>query len=483
MKALLLIPPLLEVNVIRDVLYGCWCKGKRIGGATVPPLVLLSVATVLKKDGNEVKLLDAPEERKTLENVKEIVKDFDVVLVLTSSMTFNEDTEVLGDLKKVKNDLITIIFGSHPTYMPKFCLKRGPIDLIVRKEPEFIIKDLLRALEKKDNSWKKVPGIGYKGGNKIKINKDYPFIENLDDLPIYDRSLLPKNVRYYNPIVKRYPYTTSETSRGCPGKCSFCTAPDMYGGKLRFWSSNKVLEEIRLLLEQGYKEIYYRDETFTTFKKRNVEIFRRVLKEKMDVTWLCNVRVGTVDKNTLALMKRAGCHTIKVGVESGVQDILDKSNKGVKVSDIKKLFSWAKELGLNTHAHLMLGMPGETKSTVRKTIKFTKDMNPTTIDVGICTPYPGTKLFNELIKKHPEIDKDYVISLKNLHTESAYNEYFTELNKEELEKSLSQFYKEFYMRPSHALSNIAQIRNFEDFKRIARATLNLFKFVANKAKD
>jgi radical SAM superfamily enzyme YgiQ (UPF0313 family) len=483
MKTLLLIPPLLEVNVVRDVLYGCWCKGKRIGGATVPPLVLLSVATVLKKDGNEVRLLDAPAEKKSLDDVKKIVEEFDVVLMLTSSMTFNEDTQVLEELKKVKKDLTTIVFGSHPTYMPEFCLKRESIDLVVRKEPECIIRDLLRGLSKKDGSWKNVPGIGYRDNGRSRINKDYPFIEDLDELPIYDRSLLPKGVEYYNPIVQRYPYTTSETSRGCPGRCSFCTAPDMYGGKLRFWSSGKVLEEIRILLKQGYKEIYYRDETFTTFKKRNVEIFKNILKEKMDVSWLCNVRVGTVDKDTLALMKKAGCHTIKIGLESGVQEILDKSNKGIKVSETKRLFAWAKACGLNTHAHIMLGMPGENKNTVRKTINFTKEVNPTTIDVGICTPYPGTKLFNELVKAHPEIDKDYVISLEKLHTESAYNECFTELNKEELEKSLSQFYKEFYMRPSHALSNIAQIKNFNDFKRIFRASLNLLKFVVNKAKD
>lgn len=483
MKTLLLVPPIIKSNIVRDVLYGCWCKGKRIGGATVPPLVLLSVATVLKNDGNEVRIIDAPAENKCLDDIKQIINNFDILLVLTSSMTFNEDTQVLEELKKIKKDIITIIFGSHPTYMAEFCLKRDSVDIVVRKEPEFIIRDLIKNLEKNDSIWKKVRGIGYKENGKIKINDDYPFIENLDDLPIYDRSLLPQDVKYYNPIVKRHPYTTSETSRGCPGMCSFCTAPDMYGGQLRFWSSNKVLEEIRLLISQGYKEVYYRDETFTTFKRRNLEIFKGILQEKLDITWLCNVRVGTVDKETLELMKKSGCHTLKIGVESGVQEVLDKSNKGIKVSETKKLFKWANECGLNTHAHIIIGMPGETRDTIKKTIQFTKEIDPMTIDVAICTPYPGTKLFNNLINEHPEIADGYTLSLENLHTKSIYNEYFTDLTGEELEKSLSQFYREFYIRPSHVAKNLAQVKSMKDFKRIARASYNLIRFVINKDGD
>lgn len=472
MNILLLIPPFKE-NVVRDVLYGCWCKGKRIGGATVPPLVLLSVATVLKNDNHNVKILDAPSEDKTMEDIRQIVKNHDVLLMLTSTMTFSEDANILKTLKEANPDIKTITFGSHPTFMPEYSLKEG-IDIIVRKEPEFIIKDILRNLKK--DKWKKVKGIGYIENKKIKLNEDYPLIKNLDELPIPDRSLLPKDITYFNPIIKRLPYTTSETSRGCPGKCNFCTAPAMYGNSLRYWSSNKVLEEIRYLKNLGYKEIYYRDETFTTFKKRNLDILNTIINEKLDISWLCNVRVNTVDRETLFLMKKAGCHTIKIGVESGVQNILDKSNKGIKLEDTEKLFKWAKEIGIKTHAHLMIGMPGETRETIEQTLKFIKKINPYTIDIGICTPYPGSVLFEEIVKEHPEIKDGTAINLENLHTEGLYNEFYTSLTKEELEKSLSRLYRRFYLNPKHIAYNLSQIKSLTELKSTANATFNLLKF-------
>jgi len=481
MKILLLIPLTDTVeNVVRDVLYGCWCKGKRIGGAKVPPLVLLSVATVLKEDENEVRLLDAPAEDMSLNDVKKLVKKYDVLLLLTSTMTFNEDADVLAELKKSNKKLITVIFGSHPTFMPEYCLKKKGVDIIVRKEPEYVIRDLVRALREKLD-WKETNGIGFKD-KKIVINPDYPFID-IEDLPICDRSLLPKDVVYDNPIVKKYPYTTSETSRGCPGRCYFCTAPQMYGEKIRYWSAEKVIREIEELKRLGYKEIYYRDETFTTFKERNIKICNEIISRKLKISWLCNVRIGTVDKETLALMKKAGCHTIKIGVESGVQEILNKSNKGVRVEDTEKLFRWARECGMNTHAHLMLGMPGETKETIKKTVEFVKKINPNTIDVGICTPYPGTKLFSDVAKDHPEIKDGTSVGLGNLHTDGSFNVHFTNLTKEDLEKALSDFYRSFYMRPSHAIRNVLQIRSYSDFKRIYEASLNLLKFIVKKGKD
>lgn len=480
MKTLLLIPPpeTEELNVVRDVLYGCWCKGNRIGGAKAPPLSILSVATVLYEDGNDIRLLDAPEEKINLYKLKEIVKDYDFVVLLTSTMTFNDDAKILLELKNENKKLKTIVFGSHPTFMPQYCLGKGGIDIVVKKEPEFIIRDLLRAF-RNNKDWKKIKGIGYKE-NGIKINEDYPFIKNLDDLPICNRDLLPKNIEYYNPLIKRYPYTTSETSRGCPGLCSFCTAPKMYGKMLRWWTSKKVIEEIELLKNKGYKEIYYRDETFSAFPKRNLEVFDYLKNNKIDLKWICNIRVGSINRDDLKLMGEARCHYIKVGVESGVQDILDKSRKGIRIEDTIKLFKWADEFGIKTHAHLMLGMPGENKETIKQTIKFVKKINPSTIDIGICTPYPGSELFENVAEKYPEIMDGTDVNLKNLHTTGLFNELYTDLKKDELEKNLQNFYKQFYINPKHIFKNVSEIKDLNDFKRTFKASLNLLSFMIKK---
>jgi len=112
-------------------------------------------------------------------------------------------------------------------------------------------------------------------------------------------------------VVKRVPYTTAQTSRGCPFRCIFCTAPTFYGNKARFRSAAGVLEEIRILISLGYREIFFRDETFTAYKKRNIEVLETMIREKLDVRGLPNARADTVDLETLQLMKRAGCHMVK----------------------------------------------------------------------------------------------------------------------------------------------------------------------------
>jgi len=154
MKVLLLIPSYEEegkkVNVIRDVLYGCACKGKRIAGATNPPLALLSVATVLKKEGHEVKILDAQAENKSIEEIKEISKEYKILLLLATSMTFLDDIKVLREIKKVNPEIKNILFGAHATFRPEECLKEESVDIVVIKEPEFIVRDLINKLEQEE---------------------------------------------------------------------------------------------------------------------------------------------------------------------------------------------------------------------------------------------------------------------------------------------------------------------------------------------
>lgn len=479
MNILLLVPSSeFTPTVIRDVLYGCWCCGKRVGCGVLPPLTLLSVATVLKQDGHKVKMIDLSVSKISEKEIAHEIISTEAVIVLTSTMTFLEDAAMLSKLKKIKSALLTVVFGAHPTFMPKFCLSHEGIDVLIRGEPEFSIRDFFRNLLNKNNL-SQAKGIGYKECGTAFLNEEYPYIKNLDDLPIPDRSILPKS-KYYNPIISRMPYTTAETSRGCPGKCSFCTAPKMYGGHMRCRSAEKVVEEVEYLKGLGYKEIYYRDETWTTHKVRNGELLTKMIQKKYNMTWICNVRAGTVDKDTLKLMKKAGCHLIKVGVESGCQRVLDKSNKKIKISDTADLFKWAKEAGINTHAHLMIGMPGEDRGSIATTIHFIREIKPTTIDVGICTPYPGTDLFDELTAFYPAIKDGTETSLENLHISGRYNEHYTSLSSEEIELFLRKIYRGFYLRPSYMLKCFMRMKNIHNIRNIYFAGRNVIDFALKK---
>jgi len=480
MKILILIPPSKHAkNVARDLVYGCWCKGKRIAGIEFPPLSLLSVATVLRQEGLDVTLLDAAAERLTIEDMKEKIKEYEFIIMLTATMTLNEDAYLLNILKSTNKNLKTIVFGGHVTAEPKATLKKPGIDIVVRREGEFIIRDLLLAYKNKDN-WEKVKGISFIQDNKYRENENYPLIENLDELPVPDRSLLKEDIHYYNPIVKRMPYTTMFTTRGCPGMCTFCSSPTFYGREIRSMSAKRVMAEIREIVKLRYKEIFFRDEIFTAFKSRVMEICDTIIKEKLDITWICSARITSVDKEMMEKMKQAGCHMIRFGVETGAQELLNNVKKGQTIKQIEDVFNWAHEVKMDTHAHMMIGMPGETRETIKETIKFVKKIDPTIVTFGICTPYPGTQLFAELKTHHPELGDGTEIDLSKLHTHSFYNEYFTSLTSEELQKYIRKVYREFYMRPSYIFRWLKRIKSLDEFKRILLAGANVFGFIWGK---
>ncbi|MHB1418865.1 MAG: B12-binding domain-containing radical SAM protein [Bacillota bacterium] len=477
MRILFLNPPSLsEENVVRDSIYGCWCKGKRIGGAMTPPYPQLELATLMKNEGYIGEIIDALAEDITFDQIKSKVSSFDVLVLLTSVMTFGEDAVILKEIKKANPGILSIVYGSLPTFMPEFCLKAEAVDIGIRREAEYVLRDFLRAYGSGGQDWKNVKGIIYRLDGKAVVNEFYPFIENLDELPFVDWTLLKNSNRYFNPSIKRYPYVTDLTTRGCFSKCIYCMSPGFYGAKVRARSAQNVLDGFRKHIENGYKEVYIRDELFTAFRSRNREICRGMLREKMDLTWLCSVKVGTANLDDLKLMKEAGCHTIKIGVESGSQKILDNIKKGITLDQTRQIFEWANSIGLDTHAHLMIGNPGETVETLGETIKFVKEIDPTTVTFGILTPYPGTKLFDTVTEKYPELKDEYNLPLDKLHTTSFYSDAYCQMAPNELEKWITRAHRAFYLRPYYFLKWAKKINSVSDLKKVAKAGLKVVDF-------
>jgi len=186
------------------------------------------------------------------------------------------------------------------------------------------------------------------------------------------------------------------------------------------------------------------------------------------------------DMDGMELMKRAGCHMIKFGVESGVQKILNNVRKGIKIENTRKNFREVKEVGIDAHAHIMLGMPGDTKKTIEETIKFVKEIDPTTATFGICTPYPGTPLFDDVIKKYPEIMDGSSQDLQKIHETAFFNQYFTNLDEKELNEYVKKAYRSFYFRPRYVLKWLGKIRSLDELRRVILAGSNVFGFGIGK---
>lgn len=478
MKILLLNPANPHVpNVIRDFIYGCWCRGKRIGGMQLPPLQLLFVASVLQEAGHAVRLVDAPVDPEGYDAAMARPGGFDVAVLQTSSNSFGDDMASMERLRQANPAMRVIVYGSHPTFNPEQVLGRCDVDAIVRKEAEFAVRDLVAAYGAGGDGWRAVPGVGYRDGERIVVNPDYRKV-GMDELAIPDRTLLPGADRYFLPVVRRTPFTTVQTSRGCPAKCNFCASPFFYGNKVRHRHVDGVMQELRTLRDQGYREVLFRDETFTVFTKRNAEICRRLIDERLDLTWICNTRADTIDRANMELFKAAGCHMMKVGIESGDQRILDNLQKGTTVEQGRQVFAWGREVGIDMHAHVMLGSPGETEETIEKTIRFVESLQPHSISYGLFTPFQGTTIFDRVAQDDPHLVDGSDMRMEQLHTHSFYSEHFTTVSPRYLEKSLLRAYRRFYLHPRGLRRILGSIRSWDHLMRVVLGGMKVVEFSA-----
>lgn len=472
-------------NVIRDVIYGCWCGGKRIGGATVPPFEQLTIATILQADGHEVVFVDAQAEQIGFEEVVQRVNGAQLAITSTSVMTMRGDASYVRRLKERIPGLRIAAYGSHPTFLPEDTLKKG-IDFAIQREPEWVLRDLARCLDKGDEAGgRAILGVAtLEDGGALKKNPRYPFIEDLDEIPAINVSFLPKDVVYFNPIVRNLPYITVSSSHGCPAKCNYCTAPFFHGTRTRFQSAPKVLADIEYYLSQGIREIYYRDETFTADRQRVIEICQGIIERDLRFTWICNARVDTVDREMLELMKQAGCHLIKFGAESGNQDVLDAIKKGITLEQTRDAFRWCNEVGINTHAHLMVGMPGDTINSMNDTLNLALEIEPTTVTFGVCTPYPGTPLFRDVVRKDASIgDGTDNAAMVRLHTEGDFNHLYCSVDGSTLQQTVRRFYRAFYLRPKYVIQMLMRIRNGNMLRNAIIGGLNVFGFATGTGRN
>ncbi len=439
-KILLLIPPSKE-NFIRDVQYGCWHEKKWVDYSWPPTHLYQILAIINKKFSGE--LIDASSLNlnfdQTIEKIKKLNPEY--LLASVGSFTFEDDVIFFNKLKEKVNTKI-IVYGELPTIKPEYCLKEKSVDFVIRGEPEAIILDILK---RKENI------LGF--CKKENITDEWAFVKNLDDLPIAKRDMNMQD-KYKNPFAIKKPFTTVLTTRGCPHNCIFCTVPLLYKRTFRKRSIENVIQELKFLKQQGFKEIFFRDENITLNKKFIKKLCYRMIEEKFNFSWMANSRVDTVDKEILKLMKKSGCHLIKFGVESGNQEILNRIKKGITIEQIKKTFKWCKEEKIDTVAHFMIGHPGDTKKTIMQTSNFAIELNPLYVSYDIVLKYPGTEL--EKIKK------------------------LTNLNDDELKEYYNRAYKKFYMNPKLIMKHIFHLKSFDEFKEKTINTFKLWKGIISK---
>jgi len=389
------------------------------------------------------KVVDAPPHGISIEQTVEMAADFELLVLFTSTPGFNVDVKI-ADMMKAKNPQLEVAFVGPPvTIEPDKVLNATKaIDFIVRREFDYQIANYANGTPLED-----LPGVSYRRNGENIHNPEGPQIEDLDALPwvskVYHKDL---DFRRYNVPFLLNPYLSLYTARGCPAQCTFCLWPQTHSGhRWRLRSAQDIANECRYILDNftGLKEIFFDDDTFNYRKARTLELCAEL--KKLNFTWSCTSRV-TTDYETLKAMKDAGCRLLIVGYESGDEQILRNIKKGATVDMALRFTDNCHKLGLVIHADFIVGLPGETRETLRKTIDFAKRLDTETIQVSIAHAYPGTE-FYDFAKKNALIN----IGMSDEQGHQLPNVIYPGILEEaELMEWVERFYDEYYFRPKAA---------------------------------
>ena len=397
------------------------------------------------------RVVDAPVQRFDLEKCLEIARDFDMVVMYTSTPTLKIDIETARRIKVQNPATITILTGPHVTILPEESLKAGAgaIDIVCRGEFDYAVKELCEGRE-----WERVEGISFLRNGKTVHTPDRPILTDLDSLPfvapIYKRDLPIKE--YVIPHFKS-PYVAIYTSRGCPAKCTFCLWPQTYSGqKMRTRSPQSVYEEVKWIKENlpEVRDISFDDDTFSADRKHARAVAELI--KPLGVSWVINARANC-DYETLKIMRDAGLHHVIVGFETGNAQILKNIKKGVSREQAIQFVKDCKKLGITIHGAFIMGLPGETRETIQETIAFAKMLDLESIQVSLASPYPGTEFF-EQCKREGWIASDSYIDDTG-HQMCIIN--YPHLSNAEIFKAVEEFYNKFYVRPKYILRSIGKM--------------------------
>lgn len=362
------------------------------------PFFMAYAAALLKREGFEVRLIDALAEEMPMSRLLTMIRDErpDLILAETSTPSLSHD---LSMIQKLPLGLPVALCGPEVSIRAAHFLERHPrITYVLAGEYEWTLLELVRHLTAgKDLS--QVKGLVYRHEGKGKVNPARPLLENLDDLPWPLREGLA--MEKYNDAPGGIPFPSVQmwSSRGCPYQCLFCSWPQlMYQShRYRTRSVGEVVDEMEYLVkEKGFRSVYFDDDTMNIDRRRMAELAGEIKRRALNVPWAMMARADLMEEDILKHLFSAGLAAVKYGVESADQQLVDRINKKLDLKKLERMVRFTKSLGIKTHLTFTFGLPGETQETIQKTIEFAKTLDPDTVQFSITTAFPGTQYYKEL---------------------------------------------------------------------------------------
>lgn len=449
-----------------------------------PDLGLGYLASCLEREGHHVQLCLKLKDLNSRQALSDIISNgkFDVVgikVMSCSVMRVNATVEIIRDINP--NTKI-ILGGPHVSGDPQSTFRLVPgSDYAFHGESEIGLVKLVRAFSKgillDDIESAKIPNLVWRKGDKTVVNA-MERVSDLDELPFPAWELMSPETFSNTPFgghSRRFPIAPITLTRGCPNSCTFCEAGIINGHRIRARSIDNIMAEIMLLKTKfGVKEIQFFDSNCAHRNGPLRELCRRIISEKVDITWSApnGIRIDSIDRELVDLMKRSGCFHLSVGIESGAPRILKKIRKCLPLDVVKEKISLFREVGIGVTGLFMIGFPGETAEEINQTISFALELPLTGCGLSIFCPLPGTDLCRELYG-----DRSLEVEMLQSLDFRSYKNNLTEVPYEDLRKIQMNTYRHFYFRPRVIRYFL---KNLNSISKIRFVINNFFEYAFKK---
>lgn len=415
------------------------------------PVMSLAYAATVASRYHDVAVVDAANlslsAEETTRRIDELKPDW--LISTTSISALMAEAELLAALKQRLGCTVGLL-GDAVTQMSTRVLELHDIDFLIRgDEPEVVIEQIV-----KHGTYRNLRGTVYREGGKLHDGGDPGYIADLDALPFPRWDLFPIESYRYFPILRKAPFVTVLSTRGCPYGCVYCPYTSNQGAKYRFRTAGNVVDELTLLKENyGIRAVQFRDPTFTIRKERTTEICRGMVDRDLRLEWGCETRIDCLTEELIDAMAAAGLKGVNIGIESTDPDVIRNVKRGwIDPMRIEQLVRHMRGQGVRVSGFFIIGLPGETLDAVRRTIEFALRIPLSYAEFKIATPFPGTPLFD--------------MAMANKWIETIELEQYTSYtptmrivggpSPEDLNVAARNAYRRFYMRPERIFKEITE---------------------------
>jgi anaerobic magnesium-protoporphyrin IX monomethyl ester cyclase len=436
------------------------------------PFLVAYTASFLEGHGMEVLAIDGCAERCGREEFLRRVEKFvpNLIIAETSTTSLAYDLAILQDLHTRCPGARIAVYGSHTDARPEDALASLAVDFVIQGEPELTALELAEVLDG-GRSIEGILGLAHRNAlGATCVHPRRPVITDIDDLPYPKRDSLPMNSYYVPgfPPPVRYLYG----GRGCPFQCNFCLWPQTtLAGKFRPRAGEKIVEEMAWLLQRypDTRSFFFDDDTFNLGRQRMLDFAAAMKRRGMRIPWGCNARADHWDREVLQELRDTGLFTLRIGIESGDQRVLDLSGKHLNLEEARRTLEMSAAMGIQNHIMFVIGLAGENRESVENTIRFIKSVPCHSVQFSVAVPFPGTSLYRDAEAKGHLVTKDW----------SKYSGFdhvvvrTDELTAEGVGQALARARRSVYFSPRFIKNRLGYIRNPRDLSALARKALRL----------